>query len=207
VTACAPKVAGHTPLIRGQADPDRRDQQGSKDRKRRVSRSPDALPDTGELFPPWQVRVFAKPSERPVISHASGHLLARGQLGAAGDSTTGTTTFRWSAQEVCDLVRAVEHLTKDGDAGWERGGLGQCLWSLLIEDPDLRSAVLPAIGLALNVEDLEAAFQLLVIHQYLAEDPLVAARESIALHPGVREHVYTRELLQQIAEFGFVDVY
>jgi hypothetical protein len=116
-------------------------------------------------------------------------------------------TFRWSAQEVCDLVRAVEYLTKDGDAGWERGGLGQCLWCLLIEDPDLRSTILPAIGLALNVEDLEAAFRLLVIHQYLADDPLVAAREAIALHPGVGEHAYTHELLQQIAEFGFINVY
>ena len=116
-------------------------------------------------------------------------------------------TFRWSAQEVCDLVRAVEHLTEDGDAGWERGGLGQCLWCLLIEDRDLRSAVLPAIGLALNVEDLEAAFRLLVIHQYLADDALTAAHEAIAAHPGIRKHDYVDEFLQQIAEFGFVNVY
>jgi hypothetical protein len=115
-------------------------------------------------------------------------------------------TFRWSSQEVCDLVRAVEHMDEEG-SGWERGGLGQCLWCLLIEDPDLRSSVLPAIGLALTSDDLDAAFRLLIIHQYLADDPLAAAREAIAMHPGVGAHLYTGELLRLIAEFGSVDVY
>lgn len=115
-------------------------------------------------------------------------------------------TFRWSAQEVCDLVHAVEQLTVDG-GGWERGGLGQCLWSLLIEDPDLRSSVLPALGLALEAGDVEAAFRLLIIHQSLAKDPLGAMHEALALHPGVAEHFYTNELLRQIEDFGFFNVY
>lgn len=115
-------------------------------------------------------------------------------------------TFRWSAQEVSHLVRAVEHMDDEG-AGWERGGLGQSLWCLLIEDPDLGSSVLPAIGLALKSDDLDAAFRLLIIHQYLADDSLAAAREAIATHPGLEAHVDIGELLRLIAEFGFFDVY
>jgi hypothetical protein len=115
-------------------------------------------------------------------------------------------TFRGSARELSDLVSAVEHRPED-TPGWERGGLGQSLWSLLIEDTDLHRAVLPAIGLALHADDLDAAFRLLVIAQCGAADPLATVKQAVAQFPRLRYHPYTADLLEQIEEFGFVDVY
>ncbi len=113
---------------------------------------------------------------------------------------------RWSAQEVCDLVAAVEERPL-GTPGWERGGLGQCLWSLLIEDPQLGDALLPAIAVALRAAQLSAALRLLILHQSLAEDPLHAVNQTVTQYPELNEHPYTAELLRQITEFGFVTVY
>ncbi len=113
---------------------------------------------------------------------------------------------RWSAQEVRDLVAAVEERPL-GTPGWERGGLGQCLWSLLIEDPQLGDALLPAIAVALRAAQLSAALRLLILHQSLAEDPLHAVNQTVTQYPELNEHPYTAELLRQITEFGFVMVY
>lgn len=113
-------------------------------------------------------------------------------------------TFQWSPQEVHHLVQAVEGL----GGVWERGGLGQCVWSLLIMDRDLRSNVLPAVGMALAAGHLDAAFRLLIIQQYLArEDPATAVRQVLATHPQLKDHHLTEELLLLIAEFGRLDVY
>src|SRR5947199_384619 len=81
----------------------------------------------------------------------------------------------------CDLVCAIESLDEPG-SGWERGGLGQCLWSLLAEDPNLLRSVPMAIDLALTREELDAAFRLLIIYQYLAEDPLVVVKDALDRH-------------------------
>jgi hypothetical protein len=55
---------------------------------------------------------------------------------------------------------------------------------------------------------MDSAFRLLIIHQYLAaDDPMAAANDALRRHPSLRAHCYTNELLQHIAEFGFVDVY
>lgn len=113
--------------------------------------------------------------------------------------------FRWSAQEVCDLVCAVEHLEEAG--GWERGGIGQCLWSLLIEDTNLLASASVAIGFALARGDSDAAFRLLIIYQYLADDPLAAAEDALGRYPELRAHPYANELVRDITEFGRIDVY
>ncbi len=105
------------------------------------------------------------------------------------------------------MVRAVEQLDEEGGGGWQRGGLGQCLWAILIEDPDLRTVVPAAMKLAVEMDDVDAAFRLLVIHQYLAENPLEAAQAALDQHPSLRSHCYSGELIDQIAEFGHVDVY
>jgi hypothetical protein len=110
-------------------------------------------------------------------------------------------TFRWSHEEVCDLVCAVE------DCGWERGSIGQCLWMLLIQDPDLKRSTLPAIGLAVARDELEAAFRLLLVHQYLAKDALAATRKALVQHPALATHELANELLVQIAESGRVSLW
>jgi hypothetical protein len=114
--------------------------------------------------------------------------------------------FRWSAQEICDLVCAVEHFYEDG-ADWQRGGLGQCLWMLLASDPDLPSSVPAAMALAAEKNDVDAAFRLLVIHQYLADDPLSAAKAALERYPILHSHFYGDELIQMITDFGRIDLY
>ena len=113
--------------------------------------------------------------------------------------------FRWSAPEVCDLVCAVDQL--DEGAGWQRGSLGQCLWSLLVVDPTLFMSVHAAIGLALAREELDAAFRLLIIYQYLADDSLTAVKDALIQYPQLRSHEFTNDLVQQIANSGRMDVY
>ena len=112
--------------------------------------------------------------------------------------------FRWSAQEVYDLVSAVEHQAQAQESGgWQRGELGQCLWCLLVEDPNLRHAVLPALGLALDADDLDTAFRLLVMHQCLADHPFAAVQAALALYPEVAAHPLTGEFVGQVETFGF----
>ena len=75
--------------------------------------------------------------------------------------------FRWSPRELYDLIALVEHDSEHWP-GWERGGLGQCLWCLLIEDPDLHRKSRRALACAMDNDDLDSALRLLVIHQYAA---------------------------------------
>ncbi len=113
-------------------------------------------------------------------------------------------TFQWTPQEVHHLVQAVEEL----GGVWERGGLGQCVWSLLIMDRNLRSTVLPALELALAADHLDAGFRLLIIHQYLTrEDPAVEVRQVLTTHPRLKDHHLAAELLPLIEEYGRLDVY
>lgn len=109
--------------------------------------------------------------------------------------------FTWSAREVCDLVCAVEHLD-EGDNSWERGGLGQSLWMLFTQDRQLRTVLPSALRLAVDLGDGDAALRLLVIHQYLADDPLSAARSALDRYPILRSHDLSDELVRQIEEFG-----
>lgn len=115
-------------------------------------------------------------------------------------------TFRWSAQELFSLVSAVERLDEPG-AGWERGGLGQSLWSILAVDRGLSSVTLPAIALAIEGGDLDSAFRILIIHQYLAEDPPLAARDAVDRYPALLRHWFAGELFDELSEFGFFNVY
>jgi len=117
-------------------------------------------------------------------------------------------SFRWSAQEISDLVGAVERWSEDtGDVAWERGGLGQCLYHLLVEDPLLRATLPHSLPIALSAGNLEAAFRLLILIQYLANDAYAAAEEALAQNPALQAHWFTAEFMEQIAESGFVAVY
>lgn len=113
-------------------------------------------------------------------------------------------TFRWTSGEVHHMIQAVEEL----GGAWERGGVGQCVWSLLVMDPTLRSTILPALDIALNAEHLEAAFRLLVIQQYLVQgDAATAVRQVLTTYPQLRQHPLTHEFLQLVTDYGRLDVY
>jgi hypothetical protein len=64
-----------------------------------------------------------------------------------------------------------------------------------------------AIGLALAQEELDAAFRLLTIYQYLADDSLTAIEDALTQYPKLRTHPFANDLVQQIADAGRMDVY
>jgi hypothetical protein len=111
--------------------------------------------------------------------------------GAVVGRSTGRKTRRWSPAEVYQLVAVVE---------------GHRLWCVLDEDPELARKTLPAIGFALDHDDLESAVRLLVIHQYAAAEPWDAAEEAVIEYPALFRHPYTTELRDRITEDGFVPV-
>lgn len=115
--------------------------------------------------------------------------------------------LRWSASEVYLLVAAVESRASEGEPGWERGGLGQCLWHLLAPDPDLRRRAQEAVGLALNDGNLDAAFRLLVIAQYVAGDSAQEVDELLRRHPDLLAHELTAWLAEEVRQSGEVPVY
>lgn len=115
--------------------------------------------------------------------------------------------LRWSTSEVYSLVTAVESRARDGEPGWERGGLGECLWHLLAPDPDLRRLAREAVGLTLEAGDLDAAFRLLVIAQYVADDPAQEADEVLRRHPDLLAHELTASLTEELLRSGEVPVY
>jgi hypothetical protein len=47
-------------------------------------------------------------------------------------------SFRWFPDELAELVNAVETMD-GGGADWQRGGVGQSLWSIMVVDPELCS--------------------------------------------------------------------
>jgi hypothetical protein len=114
-------------------------------------------------------------------------------------------SFRWTPQEIVDLVQAVERFT-DGD-GWQRGGLGQSLWSILVVDPNLHSTLPYAIEVAARIGSADIGMRLLIMLQYLADDPLAAATAELEKHPFLREHESTAELMEIIERYGHIDVY
>lgn len=117
-------------------------------------------------------------------------------------------SLRWSAAEVYHLVSAVEAAAQAGDApGWERGGLGQCLWHLLAEDPGLLAAARSAIGLAVADGDLDAAFRILVIAQFRAKDSLAEVTAALEQHPELGTHELATELTEAVRAEGYVLVY
>jgi hypothetical protein len=65
---------------------------------------------------------------------------------------------------------------------------------------------LAAIGRALDNDDLESAFRLLVIHQYSASVPWEAAEEALIEYPALFRHPSTTELRARILEDGFAPV-
>ena len=105
------------------------------------------------------------------------------------------------------MVAAAESRARDGEPGWERGGLGQCRWHLLTPDPDLRWRAREAVGLALDEGDLDAAFRLLVIAQYVADDRAQEVNEALRRHPDLLAHELTAWLADELLWSGEVPVY
>jgi hypothetical protein len=78
--------------------------------------------------------------------------------------------LRWSSDELATLVNAVETMD-DGGSDWQRGGVGQSLWSIMVVDPDLCQKLPGAVRICMDAGQLHAALRLVICYQYLADDP------------------------------------
>lgn len=114
--------------------------------------------------------------------------------------------LRWSADELATLVHAIEMLD-DENMKWERGGLGQSLWSIMVVDPNLCEKLPDAIRICVHSGHLQAAIRLLVCHQYLADDPLCVVEEAMRQYPTLAAEDMTRMLEDWIHKWGRLDVY
>jgi hypothetical protein len=115
-------------------------------------------------------------------------------------------SFRWLPDELAELVHAVE-LFDDAGSDWQRGGIGQSLWSIMVVDPGLYAKLPSAVRAAAEAGRLQAAVRLLVCLQYLAEDPLDEVDALVRAHPSLTQHEMARVVVEQLREHGRFDVY
>ncbi|HEY8685663.1 MAG TPA: DUF4365 domain-containing protein [Chloroflexota bacterium] len=115
-------------------------------------------------------------------------------------------SFRWSPDELAELVHGVE--TFDGEGSdWQRGGIGQSLWSIMVVDPELRPKLPSAIRAATATGRIQAAVRLLICLQYLADDPLGEVDALVRAHPSLAQDEMARLVVEQLREHGRFDVY
>lgn len=116
------------------------------------------------------------------------------------------TTFRWTAEELATLVHAVETMD-DGGVDWQRGGVGQSLWSIMVVDPKLSDKLPAAIRICVEVEQFRAALRLVICYQYLAEDPVAAVDAIMQKHPSLADDEMAGWIVEYLHEWGRLDVY
>lgn len=116
------------------------------------------------------------------------------------------SALRWSADELAALVHAVETMD-DGGADWQRGGVGQSLWSIMVVDPELRRKLPAAIAICVEAGHVQAALRLLICHQYLAEDPVGVVDATMKEHPALADDEVGGYLVEHVHEWGRIDVY
>lgn len=117
-----------------------------------------------------------------------------------------SATLRWSADELATLVHAVETMD-EGGADWQRGGVGQSLWSIMVVDPDLCEKLPGAIRICVETGHLQAALRLLICHQYLADDPVAVVDAMMKEHPALADDEMAAYLVEHVREWGRLDVY
>lgn len=116
------------------------------------------------------------------------------------------TALRWSVDELASLVHALETMD-EGGVDWQRGGTGQSLWSIMVVDPDLCEKLPMAVRTCVEADQLQAALRLLICWQYLAEDPVTVVEAAMKEHPALAEEEMAGYLVEQVREWGRLDVY
>lgn len=114
--------------------------------------------------------------------------------------------LRWSVNELASLVHALETMD-EGGVDWQRGGTGQSLWSIMVVDPDLCAKLPGAVRTCVEADQLQAALRLLICWQYLAEDPVAVVEAAVKEHPALAEEEMAGYLVEQVREWGRLDVY
>jgi hypothetical protein len=110
--------------------------------------------------------------------------------------------FRWLAEEVVEFLKLCPLAT------FERGGLGQCLYMLLIEDPGIKATMRKACVLALEAGHGETAFTALYLWLYWERKNAKPAYASFtAEHPQIREVENAEDFEEVLLEAGELDLW
>lgn len=115
-------------------------------------------------------------------------------------------SFRWFPDELAELVNAVETMA-DGGAGWQRDGVGQSLWSIMVVDPELCSKFPTAIRTCVEAGRIQAAVRLLACYQYLTDNPVEDVDAIMAANPALAEDEMAGWVVKELHEHGSFPVY
>ncbi|MCA4757074.1 DUF4365 domain-containing protein [Mycolicibacterium fortuitum] len=115
-------------------------------------------------------------------------------------------TLCWSPEELATLVHAVETFD-DGGVDWQRGGVGQNLWSIMVVDPDLCQKLPGAIRICVEADQLQAALRLVICYQYLVDDPVAVVDAIMKEYPPLAADEMSGWIVEHLHEWGRIDVY
>lgn len=115
-------------------------------------------------------------------------------------------SFRWFPDELAELVNAIETMD-DGGADWQRGGVGQSLWSIMVVDPELCSKLPAAIRTCVQAGRIQAAVRLLICYQYLTDNPVADVDAIMAANPALAEDEMAGWVVEELNEHGSFPVY
>jgi len=115
-------------------------------------------------------------------------------------------SFRWLPDELAELVNTVETMD-EGGTDWQRGGLGQSLWSIMVVDPELCSKLPAAIRSCVEAGWSQAAIRLVVCYQYLTDNPVADVDAVMAAHPALAENEMAGWVVEELHERGRFPVY
>lgn len=115
-------------------------------------------------------------------------------------------SFRWSPDELVALVQTIETMDDNG-VNWQRGGVGQSLWSIMVIDPDLHAKLPAAIRSCVNAGWIQAAIRLVVCLQFLADDPVADVDAIMAANPTLARDEMVEWVVQELHERGRFPLY
>lgn len=77
----------------------------------------------------------------------------------------------------------------------------------MVADPDLCEKLPRAVRTCVEADQLQAALRLLICWQYLAEDPVAVVEGAVKEHPALSQEEMAGYLVEQVREWGRLDVY
>jgi hypothetical protein len=108
----------------------------------------------------------------------------------------------WEHDEILRLIHAV-----DNDE-YQRGGMGQSLYMLFVQDPDIEVKMASVAVQAANSGDEEAANIALYLHLYwLGEDAPQHFTKLLSSNANLRSLSYVPEISQQLNDYGYLAMF
>lgn len=110
--------------------------------------------------------------------------------------------FVWSIEEIARMLMLVPL------EEWERGGLGQCVYFLFLEDEEIEFKLRQAAKLLINMGQADAAFEATYLVIALAgEDGANVLERLIQETPVLGDHPLMAELARNLKAVGFLTLF